>query len=407
MGKMNLHILSEKPENSSTCYLCKTTLEEYLSNLPEHYDQYEIQRSIDNHNRYLDRLIDTVLNQGHIPPIVLVVDKENSQKPNNSNDCLQMQNFNILDGLQRTYRLKIIWDTVILFQEYLKKGKEFDNESPFSLSKKYSKYLYQINSSSNLLYAIVNFHQKNGQSFEKIFKNEQWFEVWTNLSVKEQVDKMLILNAGHKQVQPAHQLELLFLNLIPYLQESKQLTLVREKDKTPLVHSRERKYGQFHFSHVISAILSFIKAEPVATNSYLVEKLQKEQYDSEKLADFFGYSFFEELITFLLNLDEVSKENEIWLGKESTLIGIFGALGFYRKQKHIPIKTLFEKVIDKLKTTNLLNFKSYNQEIKSLDASKKNIGAVYRKAVFSGFKDFLMNIDNDNYTSISWHEHFK
>ena len=39
---MNLHILSEKPENSSTCYLCQTTLEEYLSYLPADYDKFTL-----------------------------------------------------------------------------------------------------------------------------------------------------------------------------------------------------------------------------------------------------------------------------------------------------------------------------------------------------------------------------
>jgi hypothetical protein len=408
--EMNLQILSEKPEKGSICYLCQTTLEDYLSSLPADYDQYEIQRGIEK-NRYLDRLIDTVLSKGHIPPMVLVVEEENYQTANNSSNCLQIQEFKILDGLQRTYRLKIIWDTVALFQEYLKKGEEFDNESPFSLSKKYSKYLYQINSSSNLLYAIVNFHKENGlSSLLKIFKeNQQWFEVWANLLVKEQVDKMLILNAGHKQVQPAHQLELLFLNLIPYLQESKQLTLFREKDETSKVFSKNRKSGQFHFSHVISAIRSFIEAKPVTTNIEQIQKLQKKQYDTEKFVDFVGYDFFEVLITFLLDLDkEVAKENnEIWLGKESTLTGIFGALGSYRQQKSIPIKTLFEKVIDKFQTTqNVLNLQEYNQAILSIDASKRNIGSLYRTAISSGFNDLLMNIDNDNYTSIHWHEHF-
>jgi len=264
-----------------------------------------------------------------------------------------------------------------------------------------------------LLYTIVSFHKEHGQ-FDIFEKNEQWFEVWTNLSVKEQVNKMLTLNAGHKQVKPAHQLELLFLNLIPHLQKSvqaskKQLIIFREKEKTPLVYSKERKSGQFHFSHVISAILSFIEAKPVATNIQLVEQLQEAQYDTEKLVEFFDYNFFEVLITFLLDLDEeVAKENnDIWLGKESTLIGIFGALGFYRKQKQISINVLFAKVIDKLRTTqNVLNLQEYNQEMKSLDASKRNIGSVYRKAVFLGFKDFLMNIDSDDYTSINWHKHF-
>ncbi|MCP4696468.1 MAG: hypothetical protein GY862_06435, partial [Gammaproteobacteria bacterium] len=311
MDYLDLDILSEKAVNKSICYLCNTTLEKYISNLPKDYSEYEIQRGIEK-NTYLDSLIDTVLSGGHIPPIVLVADKENYDKnQNNSSNSLKIREFKILDGLQRTYRLRIIWDTIALFQKcFSEKGEELYSESRFSLSQKYSQELCEINSAPELLYTIIDFHKNHGSSdITSCFKNnEQWFEVWTDLSAKEQAHKMLVLNAGHKQVKAAHQIELLFLTLIPHLQKvsGKQLTLFREKEKPSSAYNKRRKSGQFHFSYVISAILSFIKAKPVATSIPSVLKLREEQFDTEKLSDFFDCIFYEEFITFLLALDEES-----------------------------------------------------------------------------------------------------
>jgi len=75
---MDLHILSKKLEDGHACYLCEATLEEYISELPEDYYRYDIQRGIES-NVYLDNLIDTVLKNRHIPPIVLVVENNDYQ----------------------------------------------------------------------------------------------------------------------------------------------------------------------------------------------------------------------------------------------------------------------------------------------------------------------------------------
>lgn len=410
---MKLHILAEKPENGNKCYLCKATLEEYISDLPEDYHSDDIQRGIEG-NVYLDNLIDTVLNKGHIPPISLVIEDYEE-----SNNFFKIKKFKILDGLQRTYRLKIIWDTFHLFQK-LQEKEDFDKISRFSLSKKYPRELYEINSSANLLYKIIEYKKNKNTDIASCFnENSQWFEVWTKLSAREQVDKMLILNAGHKPVKLRHQLELLFLNLIPYLEKTGQFELIREKDKTSYAYTRSRRPGQFHFSHIISAILSFIRSKPITANTDLLEEIQGkrfeiqgERFDNENLFRIFDYEFFEILVSFLMTLDNAANKEELsdkkhkWLGKEAVLTGIFGALGKYRLDKSVSVKELFEKVIRKLESDkNFLNLAEY-YKTSTLDISKVKIGSVYRKAVSSGFYDFLENIDNENYGSIDWKEHF-
>src|SRR5690554_6174009 len=107
---MKAKILDKFNDEDSTCYLSSINLEDYISGLPDNYKSYEVQREIVN-NSYLDNLISTIINHNHIPPIVLVVDEENYELQNSS---LKISEFKILDGLQRTFRLKMIYDTIKL-----------------------------------------------------------------------------------------------------------------------------------------------------------------------------------------------------------------------------------------------------------------------------------------------------
>ncbi|MGC4100189.1 hypothetical protein [Ferruginibacter sp.] len=154
---MNAEILDKRNEAENNCYLCKISLFDFITNLPEDYKNYDIQREIVS-NIYLDSLVDTVLNFRHIPPIVLVIEK-NNYKVQKSN--LEISAFKILDGLQRTYRLKIIWDTIQFFEKLLKEDKNFIKLNRLQLSKKFSDKLYNINSSSKVLSYLIDFHQKH------------------------------------------------------------------------------------------------------------------------------------------------------------------------------------------------------------------------------------------------------
>eukprot|EP01047_Picozoa_sp_COSAG01_P028049 COSAG01_NODE_1872_length_9006_cov_523.219153_2_plen_83_part_00 len=71
---MKAKILDHREGNGATCYLCSISLEDYIDGLPPTFQNFEIQRQIVN-NVYLDRLIETVLEKRHIPPIVLVLEK--------------------------------------------------------------------------------------------------------------------------------------------------------------------------------------------------------------------------------------------------------------------------------------------------------------------------------------------
>src|SRR4051812_28289158 len=102
-------ILDTRDDDGSRCYLCRISLEEYVMGLPSTYRDYAVQREIVS-NVYLDRLVDTVLERRHIPPIVLVA--EAGDYTEEGAELLVVRAFKILDGLQRTYRLQVIRETI-------------------------------------------------------------------------------------------------------------------------------------------------------------------------------------------------------------------------------------------------------------------------------------------------------
>lgn len=204
---MKFQILDVKREGGSSCYLVKATLQEYLAALPSNYSSYGVQRSIVS-NIYLDRMINTVLDKAHIPSITLV-----STAGGLAGGAFLDSDFKILDGLQRTHRLKVISDTKDLFLKRVMNDGELGD---FQIRRKYREELVAIGSSGNILLAIKNFCEEKGEvELERCFSDaSQWFEIWVGLTPSEEIKKMLLLNAGHKPVSIKHQLELLFLNIL-------------------------------------------------------------------------------------------------------------------------------------------------------------------------------------------------
>ena len=105
---MKATILDSRDDGKGKCYLCKIKLEDYVKGLPSTYQDYDIQREIVS-NVYLDRLVDTVLFRRHIPPIVLVVD---NKKFHQRGKRVEIESPKILDGLQRTFRLQAIRNSI-------------------------------------------------------------------------------------------------------------------------------------------------------------------------------------------------------------------------------------------------------------------------------------------------------
>ena len=402
-------ILDVRDDEDNKCFLSKISLEDYIRSLPTSYQDYDVQREIVT-NVYLDHLVDTVLNRRHIPSIVLVAENNNYDSDSN---YLEVDGFKILDGLQRTFRLQAIRKTVEFCCKEIDPNENYLSWSKFKFSRAFSKQLHELNSNTNVLRAVVEYYTKNGKDeLLKCFtENTQWFEIWVGLSPEQEVKKMLTLNAGHKPVKTRHQLELLFLNLLPILRdgESQKFQLVREKDISATQFSKSRDTGKFHFAHVITALLSLYSAEPVAPTTSLIQGIQNEELGNDFISELADPNELRFIVSFLVSLDQLMKdqygnEGSVWMGREVTLAGLFGAFGKLAEEMHLSRSKVMENFIEicqeKPTVLNLIQFEKVRN---NLDLSKVNIGNVNRTAVFSAIEEIFYD---KSISVVSWKKHF-
>ncbi|CAI1951342.1 hypothetical protein [Serratia fonticola] len=390
-------ILDERDDKDSKCFLSRMSLESYVNALPSSYQDYDVQREIVS-NVYLDHLVETVLNRYHIPPIVLVIEGENYKK---KNDVLEIGSFKILDGLQRTFRLQVIRKTIEFCCERLDPQEDYLSWPKFKFSRTFSSELHKFDSNTDVLRAVVEVFQRDGkENLLKTFtENNQWFEIWTGLTPQEEVRKMLMLNAGHKPVTTRHQLELLFLNLLPILREGvgNDFTLVREKEVSATQFSKGRTIGTFHFAHVITALLSFNAGKPVAPSTNLIQSLQSADSDLDSYLKLADPEVLKAVVVFLVRLDRIltkqyGENGCLWMGREVSLAGLFGALGAFADETgrdRINVMNYFYEICQQ--HPDILNLQQFEEARNNLDLSKVNIGNVNRAAVFSAVKDMLGN----------------
>lgn len=406
---MKATILDERDEGGSKCYLCKLSLEDYILGLDDTYQDYDIQREIVT-NVYLDTLVNTVLDRRHIPPIVLVVD--NKQCSVRGRD-LEIKRFKILDGLQRTFRLQAIRKTITYCCDNLDTDEDYLSWNKFKFSRNFSNALREFDSNTDVLRAVAEvFKEKGKAGLLRTFKdNQQWFEIWTGLSADDEVRKMLTLNAGHKPVKTRHQLELLFLNILPVLREGEGqgFTLVREKETSATQFSKDRQSGHFHFAHIITSLLSLYEAKPVATSTGLIQGIQNSDSGIERYAEFTTPEFLKAVVTFLVRLDrqlatQYGENGVLWMGREVTLAGLFGGLGAIAENSERTRPEEMRRFIEITKANpRVLNLDHFEEARNSVELSKVNIGNVNRAAVFSAVKEVLTASPP---ARIDWHKHF-
>lgn len=407
--KAKAKILDSRKDGNSRCFLSRMTLENYINALPSSYQDYDVQREIVS-NVYLDHLVETVLNCRHIPPIVLVADGSDYKK---NGDILELSSFKILDGLQRTFRLQAIRKTIAFCCDKLDPREDYLSWTKFKFSRSFSSQLNEFDSNTDVLRAVVDVFQQHGKDtlLKKFTENNQWFEIWIGLTPQEEVRKMLTLNAGHKPVKTRHQLELLFLNLLPILREGegRDFKLVREKEISATQFSKKREIGDFHFAHVITALLSFYEGKPITPSTNLIQGIQSADSEVDSYMDFADPTFLMEVVKFLVRLDreltnQYGENGSLWMGREVSLAGLFGAMGAVANENgHNRVKTMnsFYKICQQ--NPKILNLKQFEDSRNSLDLSKVNIGSINRSAVFSAIKEILITTSP---SKIDWKKYF-
>jgi len=407
MANLELKILSQREEvnsgNTSICYLCEGTLENYINSIPDRYREYDIQRGIVKNNVYLEKLTTTILEKKYIPSIVLVANNH----LNIQNNLITVEEYKILDGLQRSYRMKLIYKAYNLYIEEIENSskEEIENKTKFKLSRELKSKLSANETNISYLWTIIEFYR--GKDIDRsIFQDFiQWFEIWENLEKNEQINKMLLLNAGHKSMDMKHQLELLFLNIISntYLD-----SFIRSKETSATYFYKNKREGDLHLTHTISALIAFDKCEPILLNQKFLQELHENiDIELEQVKVFFMDENLEKFINFFKQLDELinNEYEEIgleWIGRESILIGMFASFGKYFQlnyDKNIEnLENCFNDII-RVVRDNIESFKidEFNMAKENVNIAKVNIGDLFKYSTYYFFCQILKTnqIDND------------
>ena len=402
-----ISIFSHTTEQNSSdielqCYLVGMKLNDYLNNLPLDYQDYDIQRGIVRNN-YLDNIGRDIIKGNHIPVITLtndrVINKEKSS----------IEDFKILDGLQRTFRIHQLYLFLQKITEeeikneifdVVKKGDKSEFRRKYRTEWKLSdEFSYTVLEARNIVETFIKYRNELvPNKLLDIFDREQWFEVWEKLSIEDEIRKMILLNAGHKPMNNYHQLELLFLNQLSFIKKRfSNIEIVRGKDMSTLAYAKSRKKHQFYFAHIIETILSFLNEDVVTLNSSLIQSIQEGDDASIRIQE--NPEIISETIDFLLKFDDIldsqfGNEGTKWIAKDTVLTAVVVAIS-RTKKTYKEFLNLLNKYPD------MLNINGFNEWRKTLDISSINIGKYTKETVISGVSDFIRNSQQINWKKYS------
>lgn len=404
---MKIKILEKKEIQHRGWYLCRGNLKEYLEGLKTEFYEYAIQRRIVK-NQYLDKLYSTIQIGDPIPTITLTYNKKKLNEGKENDAFIDLNEVEILDGLQRSFRLWAYLQASLLYSE----SKE--DYRTFAKKLKESNPLFFDSGvmSTRLIKELIE--TKEIDKIPSIFESyDIYFTIWTGLTEKEIIQKMLLLNAGQKSVSKTHQFELLFLHFYETTKSlGEKVTLYREKDsKANDIKRGKRNVGEFMFSSIIVALQSLVEGKPLRVST---EKLIDNEFqDNEEIPDniynsVFNREYIKLFLSELYELDKIIIENEEkgkeWLSKDTTLSGLFAAVGKnINFNEHANIQEQTKAIFSKLNkniTENGLSLKDFTSEYNVLSSRSVNIGSFIRKVVM----EFISGILEDK--QLSWTEVF-
>lgn len=395
---MKFKILKEKYFNKGKYWLlAELNLLEYVESLVEDNFNFEVQRKIVK-NKYLDGLLSTIEAGEPLPNITLAYHQSLSNINNLSTIELKNDKLDILDGLQRTYRLWAFWK---IYNNIADKGYPNLKEAILGVKSTYPQFFENGIVDSKFFKSNFPEGRTNVDFNEKYTDYQLYFTIWSNLTESELVKKMLILNAGHKAVSTQHQFEILFLNLWKSLNgKLKGIRVVREKEQDfNQIKRGDRKAGEYMFSSIITSLMSLVLAKPQRISSEIIYRYdlinENEEGSSLKYAEIiFNSNFIKRLLEKLFALDQEIEKNYgneglAWIGKDTTLNGVFAGVGIHLNLKSGEnIENLEENILDafdelKLSLTKDLNLAKFNAEYDSLSGRSVNIGNLIRTVIMN------------------------
>lgn len=396
---MNITILKDKElQNGKKWYLAVCNLMEYLESLKDEFFNYDIQRRIVK-NSYLDKLWTTIYSGDPLPSITLTANVKGDV------DNSSVEDFEILDGLQRSFRLWAIkyLDDLIKCKDthdvsfLIEAMREDDNGKRLLDSK-------VINRS--ILRKLLNDDKINIENIMKCYAQQDIvLNIWSGLNDEEIINKMLTLNAGQRSVSSTHQFELMFLHYFKKLDVPKGVQIIRERDNEYFsAKKNERKCGQFFMSSIIIAIQSLIERKPVRIQTVNALRINDSVVE-ESSASFFTKDNLEAFIKLLLELDKNFSNDQIdsWIMKDTTLSGLFAAIGaVYNQDLTYNVPSMLDFIHNKITVLNNenINYNEFNDAYNNLSSVTVNIGNAVRKAVYIYFKNLFLN------KPMSWQEAF-
>lgn len=396
---MKIEILDKKLiENQQSWFLGKISLWDYLSAVePDNYE-FEIQRGIVK-NRYLDSILDSIYKKEVIPPITITT---NEFELADDNKFLIINNgkFNILDGLQRTYRLWLYKEIADIASSNRNLFDEYNINSIVSKLKD-NKYYYPGVIPIIQIKELLNTDKDiNVSKISQIYEDfDIYLYIWSNLSEKDIVNKMLILNAGQRKVSINHQYELMFIQVLKDMYIPNNISLIREKDtRYGSVRRGNRKIGEYIFSSAIIGIQSLIEGRPIRLSPDNIEIGVEDNYVSKDEVDrFFNQPFLNTYLNSLMDLDislnKYGDDYNKWFVKDTTISGIMGAIGANLKDIYDDYSNKYKDVIkslcQKINASDCFNIQDFYIEYNLLSSTKINIGDKVRDAIFKYSKALI------------------
>lgn len=401
---MNITILREKElQNGKKWYLAVCNLLEYIESLKDEFFNYDIQRRIVK-NSYLDKLWTTISSGDPLPSITLTANVKEEIKKGIDNS--RVDEFEILDGLQRSFRL---W-AIKYLDDLLKRLNTHEDVSVLIEAMRGDKNGKRLLDSKvinrSILRKLLTDDKINIENLMICYAQQNIvLNIWSGLNDEEIINKMLTLNAGQRSVSSTHQFELMFLHYFKKLDIPKGVQIIRERDDEYfLVKKKERKCGQFIMSSIIIAIQSLIERKPVRIQTVNTLRINDSVVE-ESSASFFTKDNLEIFIKLLLELDKKFDNDQIgsWIMKDTTLSGLFAAIGaVYNQEWTYDVPSMFDFIHNKIAVLNdeNINYNEFQGAYNNLSSVTVNIGNAVRKAVYIYFKNLFLN------KPMSWQEAF-
>lgn len=370
--------------------LGKVTLWEYLSNLSEDSFNYEIQRGIVT-NPYLDTILDSIVEKTALPPFSLVTSRFEIDA---NGDGATLDDINILDGLQRTYRL---WLYKKISETAIRSNIENYRDVTSMLKERFPNMLRVI--SPRQIRSLFECENRiNVWNLQQCYENcFIYLYVWQGLSQTEVVKKMLILNAGQKRMSISHQYELMYMQVFNnYAENIAGVTLFRSKDaRYEEVKKGKRLVGEYPIPSIIIGLQSFIAGKPIRLSSDMLLNAmpaENEFISVQATQLFFNSDFIRRFTEAMLRLDHRLCDNNneaiAWFVKDTTISGMMAGMGEVIREQFKSDDDFAQN-----STTRLIDFSNnlvgddpfqlemFYAEYNKLASARINIGIILRRAI--------------------------